>query len=108
MVYAARKISASENKNFHIVMGRALFISGAFLAEFKLIDLNTKKVAWMGKMFVRANLLCVKPIEALYCTLNYPERCSHCGSKRSFQKTVNAYPICKQCKETEKKIPVVK
>ena len=45
MVYAARKISASENKKFHIVMGRALFISGAFLAEFKLIDLNTKKVA---------------------------------------------------------------
>ena len=45
MVYAARKISASENNNFHTVTGRALFISGAFLAEFKLIDLNTKKAA---------------------------------------------------------------
>ena len=46
----------------------------------------------------------LKPIEALYCTLNYPEHCAHCGSKWSLQKTVNTYPICKPCKE----IPVLK
>ena len=42
MVYAARKISVSEKKNFHIVMGSALLTRGTLLAEFKLIDLNTK------------------------------------------------------------------
>ena len=50
----------------------------------------------------------LKPIEALYYTLNYPERCAHCGSKWSLQKTVNAYPICKPCKEVKKEIPVLK
>ena len=44
IVYAARKISASEKKNFHIVIGSALFTCGALLAEFKSIDLITKKL----------------------------------------------------------------
>ena len=44
LAYAARKISASEKKNFHIVMGSALFTCGALLAKFKSIDLNTKKL----------------------------------------------------------------
>ena len=44
LAYAARKISASEKKNFHILMGSALFTCGALLAEFKSIDLNTKKL----------------------------------------------------------------
>ena len=104
LVYAARKISASEKKKFHIVMGSALFTCDALLAEFKSIDLNTKKAECLDKLFVRANLSCIKPIEAL----DYPERCAQCGSKRSLQKTVNAHPICKPCKEVKKKIPVLK
>ena len=107
MVYAARKISVSEKKNFHIVMGSALLTRGTLLAEFKLIDLNTK-AEWLDKLFVHGNLSCIKPINALYYTLNYPECCAHCGSKRSLQQTVNAYPICKPCKEVKKKIPVPK
>ena len=102
MVYAARKISVSEKKNFHIVMGSALLTRGTLLAEFKLIDLNTK-AEWLDKLFVHGNLSCIKPINALYYTLNYPECCAHCGSKRSLQQTVNAYPICKPCKEVKKK-----
>ena len=104
LVYAARKISASEKKKLHIVMGSALLTCGALLAEFKSIDLNTKKAECLDKLFVRANLSCIKPIEAL----DYPERCAQCDSKRSLQKTVNAYPICKPCKEVKKKIPVLK
>ena len=71
------------------------------------IDLNTRKAECLDKLFVRANLSCIKPIEALYYTLDYPERCAHCGSKRSLQKIVNAYPIRKPCKEVKKKIPVL-
>ena len=56
LVYAARKISASEKKNFHIIMGSALFTCGTFLAEFKSIDLNTKKAECLDKLFVCANL----------------------------------------------------
>ena len=89
-------------KNFHIVMGSALITCGALLAEFKLIDLNTKKAECLDELFIHANLSCIKPIEASYHTLYYPERCAHCGSKRSLQKTVNAYPICKTCKEVER------
>ena len=89
-------------KNFHIVMGSALFTCGALLAEFKLIDLNTKKAECLDELFIHANLSCIKPTEASYHTLYYPERCAHCGSKRSLQKTVNAYPICKTCKEVER------
>ena len=74
LVYAARKISASGKKNFHIMMGSALFTCGALLAVFKSIDLNTKK---LDKLFARANLSCIKPVEALYYTLNYPERFAH-------------------------------
>ena len=108
LVYEARKISASEKKNFYIIMGSALFTCGTLLAEFKLIDLNNNKVKCLDKLFVHVNLLCIKPIEAFYYTLNYPEHCAHCGSKRSLQKAVNAYPICKPCKEVKKKIPVLK
>ena len=75
LVYAARKISVSEKKN-HIVMGSALFTCGALLAEFKSIDLNTKKAECLDKLFMHANLSCIKPIEALYYTLDYPERCA--------------------------------
>ena len=56
LVYAARKISASEKKNFHIVMESALFTCDTFLAEFKSIDLNTKKAECLDKLFVCANL----------------------------------------------------
>ena len=55
------------------------------------------------KLFARANLSCIKPIQALYYTLNYPKGCAHCGSKSS-----DVYPICKPCKEVKKKIPIVK
>ena len=89
MVYAATNIIASEKKNFHIVMGM-LFTCGAIFAEFKSIDLNTKKAECLDKLFVRANLTCIKPIEALYYTWNYPVRCAHCGSKQSLQKTIIA------------------
>ena len=65
MVYAARKLSASEKKNVRIIMGSALFTCGALLAKFKLIDLNTKKAACLDKLVTLANLLCIKPIEAL-------------------------------------------
>ena len=108
LIYAARKISASEKKNFHIVMGSALFTCGALLAEFKSIDLNSIKAECLDKLFVCANLSCIKPIKALYYTFDYPECCACCGSKHSLQKTVNAYPICKSCKEVKKKIPVLK
>ena len=64
MVYAARKI----NKHFRIVMGSALFTYGALLAKFKLIDLNTKKAASLDKLLALANLLSIKPVEALYYT----------------------------------------
>ena len=74
LVYAARKISASGKKKFHIIMGSALITCGALLAVFKSIDLNTKK---LDKLFARANLSCIKPVEALYYTLNYPERFAH-------------------------------
>ena len=90
-------------------MGSALFTCGALLAEFKSIDLNTKKAEWLDKLFVRANLSCIKSIEALYHTLNYPECCANCEAfKRSLQKTVNVYLICKPCKEVKEKIPVLK
>ena len=85
-----------------------MFTSGALLAEFKSIDLNTKKAECLDKLLVRANLSCIKPIEALYYTLNYPERGTHFGSKRILQKTVNAYPICKPRKEVKKKILLLK
>ena len=80
-MYADRKISVSEIKNVHINMGSALFTCGTLLAEFKSIDLNTKTAECLDKVFVHANLSCIKPIEALYHTLNYPECCAHCGSK---------------------------
>ena len=57
LVYAARKISANEKKNFHNVMGRALFTCGALLVESKSIDLNIKKAECLDKLFVYANLL---------------------------------------------------
>ena len=107
LVYAARTISASEKKNY-FVMGSALFTCGALLTEFKSIDLNTKEAECLDKLFVFANLSCIKPIEALYYTLNYSEPCPRCGSKRSPQKTVNAYPISKPCKKVKKKLPVLK
>ena len=75
LIYAARKISVSEKK-IYIVMGSALFTCGALLAEFKSIDRNTKKAECLDKLFVHANLSCIKPIEALYYTLDYPECCA--------------------------------
>ena len=57
------------------------FTCGALFAEFKLIDLNTGKAECLDKLFVYANLLCIKPIKGLYYTLNYPVRFAHCGSK---------------------------
>ena len=81
LVYAARKRSVNEKKNFHIIMGSALFTCGTLSAEFKLIDLNTKKAECLDKLLECANLSCIKPIEALYYTLNYPKCCAHYGSK---------------------------
>ena len=43
MVYAARKISSIEKKKFTSSWGM-LFTWDALLAEFKSIDLNTKKL----------------------------------------------------------------
>ena len=57
-------------------MGSALFTCGALLAEFKSIDRNIKKAECLDKLFVHANLSCIKPIEALYYTLDYPECCA--------------------------------
>ena len=64
MVYATRKISMQEKKNFHIVMGSALFKCGTLLAKLKLIDLNTKKAGCLDKLFVHANLTCIESIKA--------------------------------------------
>ena len=97
-----------KRKIFTSSWGVLSFTCGALLAEFMSIDLNTKKAECLDKLFVRANLSFIKPIEALYYTLDYPERCAHSGSKRSLQKTVNAYPICKPCKEVKKKRKVLK
>ena len=81
---------------------------GSLFSKFMSIDLNTKKPECLVKLFVGANLSCIKPIEDFYYTLNYPVFCAHCGSKQSLQKTVNAYSISKPCKELKKKIPVLK
>ena len=43
MVDAVRKVSGSEKKKIHIVMGSAIFTCGALLAELKSVDLNVKK-----------------------------------------------------------------
>ena len=77
MVYAARKISASEKKTFCIAMGRALFTCSDLSAKFKLIDLNNKKAGCLDKLFICANLFYIKLIKALYYTLKYPECCAH-------------------------------
>ena len=44
--------------------------------------------------YVRANLTCQIPVEALYYSANYEECCAHCGTTRRLRKSKEAHPIC--------------
>ena len=47
--------------------------------------------------YVRANLTCQIPVEALYYSANYEDCCAHCGTTRRLCKSKEAYPICVPC-----------
>ena len=47
--------------------------------------------------YVRANLTCQIPVEALYYSANYEDCCAHCGTTRRLRKSKEAYPICVPC-----------
>ena len=109
VVYAAKKISDGERKSFKLAMSDMLYTCGASLHEFKNTnDENDKRYTILEKVFVRTNNSCTKPVEALYYTVNYPDCCCHCGSKRRLIKSTNEYSICSPCKVVLKKLPVSK
>ena len=43
--------------------------------------------------YVRVNLTCQIPVEALYYSANYEEFCADCGATRRLRKSKEAYPI---------------
>ena len=58
-------------------------------------------------LFIRANLTCQKPVEAIYYSVGLcPNSCCHCGSTRRLNNPKDLYAICSTCKNIKGK-PVV-
>ena len=59
-------------------------------------------------LFIRANLECYVPVEALYYSAGYQKCCCHCGRTERLRVTKEAYPICNGCVDYHQKKPVLK
>ena len=58
-------------------------------------------------LFIRANLTCQKPVEAIYYNVGlHPNCCCHCGSTRRLNNPKDLYAIFSTCKNIKGK-PVV-
>ena len=111
LIYAAKKMSEGENKNFKDIMSDMLYTCGAQLAEFTNPNETAHRKARyadLAKVFSRANLTCLSAVEPLYYSLNRNDCCCRCGCKERLIKSANDYPICIVCKEVRKKYPVAK
>ena len=86
-IFFAKKLSVAEKKAFTRTMPDMLYSCGATLQEFinPNAENNNKQTSILEKCFVRANNNCGKPVEALCYSVEYPDCCCHCGSKRYIQ-----------------------
>ena len=87
-----------------------MYTCGALMSDFKEQGINTSKQAILDQVFVWWNLTCTKPIEALYYSAGYPDRCVHCATDRLLPKDSSSseYPMCEPCRILRKKEPVLK
>ena len=81
-IYTAKKVNANQTKNFHFVLGCALFRCSPVLIEFELVELNSKKAIYLDKLFLHANL----SDESLNYTLSCSESCAHLVPESTFRK----------------------
>ena len=49
------------------------------------------------KVYVRANLTCLSPIEIPYYSAKYEDICHHCGNTEELVVSESTYPICSSC-----------
>ena len=100
LVYSKFKITKPDTRAFKNVMDNVLYTCGASLTEFPA---NENQSPVMEKLFVRRNLTCLTPVEALYYSSDiYPECCSHCGSRRRLRTVDGHFPICSPCTALKK------
>ena len=84
IIYAKKGIFSTIRK-FKIKTSDLWFTCGASIEE--LVGEEPS----FDSLFVRNNLTCQTPVEAIYCSVNYATCCSHCGSTCRLQTSKEAY-----------------
>ena len=102
IIYAKKKVSPWTIRKFKIKTLDLWFTCGASIEE--LVGNEPP----FNSMFIRNNLICQTPVEAIYHSANYATCCSHCGSTCWLQTSKEVYPICNTCRVTKHLKPTLK
>ena len=106
-IYAQKKITAQELKDFKHATDQPLYTCGSSLKEFKGHS-NSACERVLEILLIKENHSCIKPVETIYFSCKiFPDCCTWCGCKQMLATVPNAYMICSSCKASQKK-PVLK
>ena len=101
LIYSWKEVSVSLLRKFKLATDKLWFNCGVTVKE--LIGTEQQ----FADLFIRANLTCQKPVEAIYYSVgSYPNCCCHCGSTRRLNNPKDSCAICWTCKNIKGK-PVV-
>ena len=96
VIYCNCRLSPKEKSELSEILESVQYSCGCALQDIEHDDESI-----LQKVFTRANLTCLSPIEIPYYSTNAHEPlCFHCGSEGTIDDDINLkdkYPICAQC-----------
>ena len=102
VIYAQKKITAQESKDFKHVTDQLLYTCGSSLKEFKGHSNSTREHK-LEKLLVKENHSCMKLVETIHFSCKiFPDCCIWYGSKQKLTTVPNTYLICSSCKNRKK------
>ena len=101
-LFMPKKVSPSTIHKFRKKTSDLWFTCGASIKE--LVGKETS----FDSLFIRNNLTCQRPEEAIYYKANYATCCSHCGSTWQLETSKEAYPIFNTSPVTKHLKPILK
>ncbi len=107
MLYAARKVPPVERKNLERLLEYYDYSCGCVLQDLATDDERTPIInALVQKVYVRANLSCLDPIEIPYYSAEcFEPVCYNCGSHDELpigEAALDHYPSCTSCNRAGK------
>lgn len=97
VIYSKTVLSAEQKDELELVIESLSYTCGSRMQE-----IEGSVTGLTDKVYVKANLTCLSPIEIPYYSAKYEDICYHCGTTDELVVSGNNYLICSSCIQEKK------